>query len=526
MRKFILRRVKIMTKYREILRLKGLGFSERNIALSVPCSRNTVSKVLKCAKERGISWPLSDSTTDGDLEKLLSPSAPAVTSKRMPDFAYIRKELLKNGVSKKLLWTEYMEDCRQAGDEPLMYSHFCYYIQQDENKRRATMHINRKPAEQVEVDWAGDTAELIDPYTREIVPAYILVGVTTYSQYAYVEAFPDEKQQSWIDAHVHMYEYFGGVAKILVPDNCKTAVIHNGGWKDQRINTVYHEMAEHYGTAIIPARVRTPKDKPNAEGTVGNISTWITAALRKEQFFTIAELNAAIRVKLEEFNNRPFQKKEGCRYELFRDEELPLLAPLPAARYELAEWKQATVQFNYHISVDGMLYSIPYEYIGKKVDVRITGTVIEVFYNQNRIASHRRLYGRKNQYSTVTEHMPKDHQHYLEWNGDRFRNWAERIGENTAKVIDAVLRSKRVEQQSYRACMGLLKLADKYSPAKLEEACKAALSYTKSPSYKSISNMLAASKAEGSDTTDSTVRNNNNTHGITRGAGYYRRTKS
>ena len=320
MRKFILRRVKIMTKYREILRLKGLGFSERNIALSVPCSRNTVSKVLKCAEECGISWPLSDSTTDGNLEKLLSPSAPAVSSKRMPDFAYIRKELLKNGGSRKLLWTEYIEDCRQAGDEPLMYSQFCYYIQQDENKRRATMHINRKPAEQVEVDWAGDTAELIDPYTGEIVPAYILVGVTTYSQYAYVEAFPEEKQQSWIDAHVHMYEYFGGVAKILVPDNCKTAVIHNGGWKDQRINTVYHEMAGRYGTAIIPARVRTPKDKPNAEGTAGNISTWITAALRKGQFFTIAELNAAIRVKLEEFNNRPFQKKEGCRYELFHDE--------------------------------------------------------------------------------------------------------------------------------------------------------------------------------------------------------------
>lgn len=309
-----------MTKYQEILRLKGLGFSERNIALSVPCSRNTVSKVLKCAEECGISWPLSDSTTDGNLEKLLSPSAPAVSSKRMPDFAYIRKELLKNGGSRKLLWTEYIEDCRQAGDEPLMYSQFCYYIQQDENKRRATMHINRKPAEQVEVDWAGDTAELIDPYTGEIVPAYILVGVTTYSQYAYVEAFPDEKQQSWIDAHVHMYEYFGGVAKILVPDNCKTAFIHNGGWKDQRINTVYHEMAGRYGTAIIPARVRTPKDKPNAGGTAGNISTWITAALRKGQFFTIAELNAAIRVKLEEFNNRPFQKKEGCRYELFHDE--------------------------------------------------------------------------------------------------------------------------------------------------------------------------------------------------------------
>jgi len=516
-----------MTKYREILRLKSLGFSERNIALSVPCSRNTVSKVLKRAEEKDVSWPLSDETTDSDLEKMLSPSAPSVSTKRMPDYSYIRKELLKNGVTKKLLWTEYMEDCRQAGEEPLMYSQFCYYIQQDEAKRRATMHINRKPAEQIEVDWAGDTAKLVDPYTGEIVEAYIFVGVMTYSQYAYVEAFADEKQQSWIDAHVHMYEYFGGAARILVPDNCKTAVIHNGSWKDQRINAIYHEIAEHYGTAIIPARVRKPKDKPNAEGSVGNVSTWIIAALRNEQFFTVAELNAAIREKLEKFNHRPFQKKEGSRYELFHDEELPLLTPLPATRYELAEWKQATVQFNYHISVDGMLYSIPYEYIGKKVDVRITGTIIEVFYNQNRIASHRRLYGRKNQYSTITEHMPKEHQHYLEWNGDRFRKWAEGIGENTAKVIDAILRSKRVEQQSYRACMGLLKMVDKYSPTELEKACETALSYTQSPSYKSVSNIIAASKDKAdSSSEDEKSTTPNNSKGITRGAGYYRRARS
>lgn len=516
-----------MTKYREILRLSDLGISQANIAYSCSVSKKTVNKVLKAAKEKGISWPLDYSQTDAVLAKQLFPEVnhTSTSTKRMPDYSYIRKELLKNGVSKKLLWTEYMEDCHQTGEEPLMYSQFCYYIQQDENKRRATMHINRKPGEQVEVDWAGDTAKLVDPYTGEITEVYIFVGVMTYSQYAYVEAFADEKQQSWIDAHVHMYEYFGGVAKILVvPDNCKTAVIHNKGWKDQRINAVYHELAEHYGTAIIPARVRKPKDKPNAEGSVGNISTWIVAALRNEQFFTIAELNSEIRKKLDQFNKRPFQKKEGSRYELFHDEELPLLTPLPATRYELAEWKQATVQFNYHISVDEMLYSIPYEYIGKKVDVRVTGTIIEVFYNQNRIASHRRLYGRKGQYSTVTEHMPKEHQHYLEWNGDRFRKWAEGIGENTAKVIDSILRSKRVEQQSYRACMGLLKMVDKHSPAKLEEACKTALSYTQSPSYKSVSNILAASKdSESESAGDSTDTPKNNANGITRGAGYYRR---
>lgn len=265
-----------MTKYREIIRLAGLNLSQTNIALSCSVSKQTtVNKVLKAAKTKNIAWPLDARMTDAVLEQLLFPKAESKVSaeRKMPDFAYIRKELQRNGVNKKLLWTEYLEDCRLSGDNPLMYSQFCYYIQQDEQKRRATMHINRKPGEQVEVDWAGDPAHLIDPDTGEIINAYLFVGVMSYSQYPYVEAFTDEKQASWITAHVHMYEYFGGVARILVPDNCKTAVDHNAGWKDQRINAVYQEMAEHYGTAIIPARVRAPKDKPNAEGTVGNIST-------------------------------------------------------------------------------------------------------------------------------------------------------------------------------------------------------------------------------------------------------------
>ena len=362
----------------------------------------------------------------------------------------------------------------------------------------------------------------VDPDTGEIIKAYIFVGVMTYSQYAYVEACMDMKQKSWINAHIHMYEYFGGVARILVPDNCKTAVVHNGGFKGQQINETYQEMAEHYGTAIIPARVRSPKDKPNAEGTVGNISTWITAALRNEQFFSPAELNRAIRDKLELFNQRLFQKKEGSRRSLFLGEEKPLLAPLPAARFELSDWKTATVQFNYHISVDGMLYSVPYEYIKKKVDVKVTDTTIEIFYNHNRIASHRRLKGRTGQYSTVTEHMPEDHQKYLEWNGDRFRKWAERIGINTYTAVNAVLTSKGVEQQTYRSCMGLLKLAEKYSDALLEAACKKALSYTASPSYKSIKNILVTGSDKlASKTTD--TKTTQKARGITRGADYYRR---
>jgi transposase len=295
-----------MTKYREILRLKSLNLSQQNIADSCNVSKKTVNRVLKRAAELGISWPLEENDTDAVLAEKFFPSAKQVTShKRMPDYDYIRKELLRNGVSKKLLWTEYMEDCRANGDEPLMYSQFCYHIQQDEQKHPAT---------------------IIDPDTGEIIKAYIFVGVMTYSQYAYVEAFLDMKQKSWINAHVHMYEYFGGVAKILVPDNCKTAVVHNGGWKDQQINETYQELAEHYGTAIIPSRVRAPKDKPNAEGTVGNISTWITAALRNEQFFSLAELNRAIRDKLELFNQRLFQKKEGSRRSLFLEEEKKIVS--------------------------------------------------------------------------------------------------------------------------------------------------------------------------------------------------------
>ena len=286
-----------MTKYREIIRLTGLGFSQRNIMASCGVAQKTVVKVQKRARELNLSWPLDESMTDVELQRLMFSKDSSVSqNKRMPDYDYIHKELLRNGVSKKLLWTEYMEDCRANGDDPLMYSQFCYHIQPDEQKRRATMHINRKPGEQVEVDWAGDPATIIDPDTGEILKAYIFVGVMTYSQYAYVEAFLDMKQKSWITA-----------------------------------------------------RVRTPKDKPNAEGTVGNISTWITAALRNEQFFSLAELNCAIREKLEQFNRRLFQKKEGSRLDLFLEDEKPLLSPLPTTRFELSDWKTVTVQFNYHI---------------------------------------------------------------------------------------------------------------------------------------------------------------------------------
>lgn len=515
-----------MTKYREILRLKALGLSEREIAKSTGNSRNTVSKVCKAADKLGLAWPLNPDYTDKELSKLFNPksesTASAAPQKRKPNFEYIRKELLKNGVNKKLLWCEYLEECRQVGEEPLMYSQFCFYIQQDEEKRRATMHINHKPGEQIEVDWAGDAATIVDPDTGEKISAMIFVGVLTYSQYAYVEAFINEQEPAWIKAHVHMFEYFGGVTRILVPDNASTAVNHKqSGWYEPKLIRAYHEMAEHYNTAIIPARIRKPKDKPSVEGSVGHISTWVVAAVRNEVFFSLHELNVALREKLEAYNAALFQKKQCSRKSLFLAEEKPRLTPLPSTRFEYATWKQATVQYNYHISVDKMFYSVPYQYIKEQVDVRITDSTVEIFLRNERIASHPRLSGREGQYSTVKAHMPKDHQNYLEWDGDRFRRWAKEIGPNTYKVIDSILASAKVEQQNYRTCMGVLKLAKKHTNARLEAVCRKALTFTSRPSYKGLKNLFATLQPSDLVPEQKVTEGAKHTYAITRGSKYF-----
>lgn len=272
--------------------------------------------------------------------------------------------------------------------------------------------------------------------------------------------------------------------------------------------------------------IKDNKDKPNAEGAVGIISTWILAALRKQVFFSLADLNRAIGEKLIAFNQKPFQKKPGSRQSTFLEEERYALQPLPATPYELATWKTATVQFNYHISVDKMHYSVPYEYIKHEVDVRITHSVIEVFFKSHRVCSHPRMYGRAGQYSTIQEHMPEKHKQYAEWNADRFIAWAESVGPHTSIVIKAILSFHRVEQQGYRACMGVLKLADKYSVKRLEAACARALSYTPNPSFKNIDTILKSGQDKLSPQEEIIVTEEQNTdHGFTRGAGYYGRSK-
>lgn len=511
-----------MTQYRQILRLHSQGISQRSIAQSCQCSRNTVAAVLQRASAANLKWPL-DVETDADLERLLFPEKQEqVSLRRMPDFEKVSKELARSGVTLKLLWMEYCEECRQLGEPPFMYSQFCYHFQKFAEQERATMHIPRKPGDRIEVDWAGDKLYIVDRDTGEAIPVYLFVGVLPFSMYAYAEGCLRMDMENWIRVHVNMFQYFGGSAVMLVPDNLKTGVDHAGDWYTPQINRTYRELAEHYNTAVVPARVRKPKDKSSAEGTVGVVSTRIIAALRNRKFFSLEELNRAVRQRLDEHNQTPFTKREGSRYSVFQSQEKAFLHKLPTAQFELAQWKIATVQYNYHISVEKMQYSVPYEYIKQKVDVRLTKNMVEVFYNQNRIASHRRLYGHPGQYSTVEAHMPEDHQKYLQWDGERFIRWAESIGPATAITVKGILTSHKIQQQGYKSCMGLLKLADKYSVTRLENACVRALSFTPQPSYKSVKNILVTGQ-DKLEIAAAEKKSVSNEYGFTRGSEYYGR---
>ena len=514
-----------MTKYREILRLHSKGISKRGIAESLKCSRSTIRKVLEKAEVDNICWPLPDDLSDRMLEQKLFGKQARALKRKMPDFEYVHQEMGRKGVTLSLLWNEYCEACRMEGSRPLMYTQFCYHYQEYAAKTKATLRIHHKPGDRMEVDWAGDTASIQDNITGKPIPVYVFVAALPCSGYAYAEGFFSRSLESWINAHVNAYSFFNGATRILTPDNLKTGV-QKADWYSPVINKAYQEMAEYYGTAVIPTGVRKPKEKATVERTVGMLSTWVIAALRSHQFFSLSELNQAMMRKLEEFNKKPFQKRKGCRESAFA-EERPFLIPLPGKPFELSAWKIATVQINYHIAADKMYYSVPYEYIKYKVDVRLTSSMVEVFYQNARIASHRRLYGHPGQYSTVAEHMPEKHRQYTQWNADRFIRWASGIGPFTEHAVKAIIASRKVEEQSYKTCIALLKLSDTYSVARLEAACKKALSYAAKPSLRSIRTILKTGsdmhKPQAATTAmeSGSAPANQGLGAFTRGASYY-----
>lgn len=514
-----------MLQYHEILRLIAQGYSQSWINMSTGHSRTSIIKVLQRVNELQVTCEDLLNKTDAELRNLLFPEEVLDTSKRMPDFDALRKELVRPGVTKMLLWQEYLKQCQQLGADAYGRSQFFKLFRLSDEKANVTMHIERKPGVTMEVDWSGDPFPIFNGSKDKPLKAQIFVAVLAYSKYTYVEAFPDQKLTSWIYAHIHAFEFFGGVTRELVPDNCKTAVLYND-LDGIKLNETYRELSEHYTTIVIPARVRKPRDKASAESGVANTQRSIMAPLRDQEFYSLAELNLALRNQLEIFNGKPFQKKEGSRREIYEKEEKEFLTPLPSVRYEMAEWKVAKVQSCSHVAADKKMYSVPFMYIGKKVDVKISRQLVEIFYKHARIAAHNRSFDPKERYVTIGTHLPKDKQTAGKWNGTSLREWASRIGVSTLGVIDTLLSKAKYEQQAYRSCLAVLNLTKTVSESLLELACKESIAGggVSLRQIKAKIKLLSACSAQKEQEikTETVV----NPHGITRGAKYFERRES
>lgn len=479
-----------MVKYREILRLAAMGVSQDSIAFSCGCAQSTVSDVLRAAKVRKVSWPLPEEMDDAAIRAVIYPKRSHKSKNKAPiDFEKISIELVKRGMTMSLLWDEYCERALAEGKEPYMYSAFCKEYRTWAQAHDIRMHIKHKPGETIQVDWVGDTACVIDPDTGEIHKVYVFAACLPYSNYLYAEGFYKTDEQAWIDAHTHMFSFFGGSTPILVPDNCKTAVSKNTK-ESLIINEQYRHMSEYYGCAVVPARVRKPRDKASIEMGVGLIERKALLALRKRRFMSLEEFNKALIAQVMAINSRPFQKRAGSRESVFLAQEKPLLIPLPANPYEIVTRKEVTVNFNYHVSFDGVWYSVPFEYVRRSVVVAARAKSIAITCDGKRIAIHKRNY-HKGSYCTNPNHMPTSHRDYAEWSGDRFRSWAGQIGISTKGVIEVILTSRKIEQQTYRSCRALLALVKTHGEAMLEEACEKALLRTPRPSYKTVKDIIS-----------------------------------
>jgi len=476
-----------MRRVREVLRLCWeQQLSARQVARSIGLGRSTVAEYLRRAQAAGLSWPLPAGIDDAELEQRLFPPQPTAPSgnRPVPDWAQVHEELKHKGVTLALLWEEYKATSPATG---FQYSWFCRAYRLWAGLLDLSMRQDHRAGEKLFVDYAGPTVAIVNPHTGEVRDAQIFVAVLGASNYTYAEATWTQSLPDWIGSHIRAFEFFGGSAELLIPDNLKSAVIKPHLYEPD-LNPTYQELASHYGSAVIPARVRRPKDKAKAEAGVLLVERWILACLRKRTFFSLDELNEAIAELLVRLNNKPFQKLPGSRRSMFEKLDRPALRPLPPTRYEFSEWKGARVHIDYHIEVDHHYYSVPYQLVKHKVDARFTRTTVEVFYKGKRVASHRRSFQR-GRHTTLTEHMPPSHRHYAEWTPERLCRWAAKIGPATKVFIEHLLGSRAHPQQGFRSCLGILSLSKSYDDARIEAACARATAIGAN-SCKSVTSIL------------------------------------
>ncbi len=475
-----------MRKIKEVLRLHHQkGLSARQVAKSLGIGRSTIQDYLRRAEQAGLSWPLPPELDDGTLEDRLFPCIQCAPQQKrqMPPLEYLHQELKKKGVTLQLLWHEYKE----KHPEGYQYSQFCRIYRQWAEKLDPCLRQDYRAGEKLFVDYAGQTMEITNPETGEIHEAQIFVATLGASNYTFAEASLCQNLPSWIESHVHAFEFFQGVAQILIPDNLKDAVTRSCRYEPD-LNATYRELADHYGAVIIPARVGKARDKAKVESGVLQVERWVLAPLRHRTFFSLADLNEAIAKQLEILNNRPFEKLDATRKSLFETLDKPALKPLSRHRFTYAEWIRAKVSIDYHIEVDHHYYSVPYQLIHERLDVRLTDTIVEIFFKGRRVALHRRSCLRA-KHTTLAEHMPKSHQKYLQWTPSRLIRWAGRIGPHTQNLVACILENRPHPEQGYRSCLGLLRLGKRYCPERLEAACGRALAF-KAYSYKNVESIL------------------------------------
>lgn len=474
-----------MRRIKEVLRLASLGgMSEREIARATNMKKSTVRDYLLRAQQVGLSWEQAAPQEDSVLEKLLFPSSIQTKgTKALPDWGYVHRELRKKGVTLELLWEEYRTD-HPAG---YGYSRFCELYQIAAPSFDLSMRQIHRAGEKLFVDYSGQTIPIVDHLTGEIRQAQIFVAVLGASNYTFAEATWTQQLPDWIASHVRAFRYFGGVPELLVPDNLKSGVT-KASYYDPEINPTYQGLAAHYGVAVLPTRAAHPKDKAKVEVGVQVVQRWILARLRKRTFFSLGEANTAINELLGLLNTRNFRKLPGCRQTLFEQLEKPALRPLPTTPYEYAEWKKATVGFDYHVEVKNHYYSVPYQLVKQELNIRFTATVVEIFKSGKRVAVHpRKTQG--NAYSTASEHMPSTHRAYAEWTPSRVLNWAAKTGADVALFIQHLMKAKAHPEQGFRAAMGIIRLEKKVGKDRLNAACQRALAIG-GESFRCVSNIL------------------------------------
>ena len=510
-----------MRKIKEVLRLRfDLGLTQDQIARSCNIAQPTVHRYLERAAAAGLGWPLPAGCDDRQLEQLLFPTTPGWEPgaiRPMPDLAAIHQQLLSNKhVTLQLLWEEYREE-HPSG---YSYSRFCELYETWRRQQNVVLRQEHRAGEKMFVDWAGASIPVFDRDTGDCQAACLFVAVLGASSYTFAYATPSQEMPHWIDCHVRAFEFFSGTPKLVIPDNTRTAVDRACRYEPD-LNRTYHEMATHYSVAVLPARPYKPRDKAKVENAVLVAERWIIAALRHHKFFSIAELNEAIAELLEKLNQRRFRKREGSRASLFAEVDRPALQPLPAERYEFAQWKTVRANIDYHVEIDRHLYSVPYQLTGQQLEARFTATTVEIFHRGIRVASHIRSYV-PNRATTVHEHRPKSHQAHLEWTPSRLIHWAETVGPATAKVVSIILEKKPHPEMGYRACLGILRLAKTYSAERLEAASERAL-LLQACSYRSLKSILRRS-LDRQITLETPSEKPGPQHDNIRGGAYYGRT--